>query len=122
MSAEASPDLQTTYRILRQWAQRKLQRTYLDLSLAYSQTATTYFEPTDVWDETLGQIDRRLEKNKLPPISGIVISPYSNQPEYGFWGNCQRTAVDLKNAEARRAEYAVILKEIFAASWPPTLP
>ena len=122
MTADNRPDIQITYRILRQWAQRKLQRTYLDLSLAYSEKGTTYFEPNDTWDETLGEIDRRLEKGKLPPLSGIVISPYTNQPEYGFWGNCQRTAVHLANVEARRQEYAVILREIFAASWPATLP
>ena len=95
----------------------------MDLSLAYSGQATTYFDPNDAtWNDILGQIDRRLEKHKLPPLSGIVVGVNSNQPEYGFWGNCHRTAVHVANAEARRLEYAVILKEIFAAAWPATLP
>jgi hypothetical protein len=118
-----SPNLDDLYVVLRDWAIHGQAKTYTELSHAYKARTGDWFEPHGSWDEPLGELNQRLHGVlQAPALSAVVVKANTREPGGLFW-NC---APNVPPRPARKidrvAEYARILRDVLAYSWPNGLP
>lgn len=118
----AEPDERITYDLLRNIVRDGTTRTYGELSQAYRNQTGVWFEPHGSWDAVLDRLNKRLEAADLPPLSAVIVNQETQEPGGGFWGCCARTRNPPRRAEDRRLEHIMILREVYDAEWPRTLP
>ncbi len=120
MNPVVEPDI--LYEILRQVASQRRQIAYSDLATEYNRRMGTNFGAHGVWDDPLGDLNRRLEAGGHPPLSAVVVFKGRPEPGGGFWGSCSRTSPRPNRPTERLEAYARILGEVHAHRWPATLP
>jgi hypothetical protein len=84
--------------------------------ITYAELSTQY--------RPLGEINARLARRELPPISAVVVLAGEDQvPGGGFWGCCEGVPPRPPDGENRKAVHTQILTKVFDhPRWPLALP
>lgn len=123
MGTQDTPSVEATYKILTGWAKAEQVKTYSDLSREYQMAeGGDLLEPHGTWDRPLGTINLRLARKRLPALSALVVLKDTQEPGGDFWGCAPNVPPRPKSDIDRVAAWAQIVKDVFAAQWPPKLP
>lgn len=114
--------LDTVYSILTDTAKMEIQITYGELSQKYFDREQEWHDPHGSWDEPLGELNRLLHDAGLPPLSSVVVMQETKEPGGGFWESSPNVPRRPAQEIARIAAYSRLLKTVYAATWPDTVP
>jgi hypothetical protein len=117
------PNIDDVYKVLRVWAAAQQIHTYTELSGAYQARTNDWFEPHLSWDAPLGELNQRLyDAIGAPALSALVALKTEQEPGGSFWGCAPNVPARPATDIARLAEWARIVKDVHAYSWPVALP
>lgn len=126
MSTQPPPDLDALYRILVRTARNRTTMSYEDLANAYEEETGVWLHYHGTWDEPLGELNRRLYANRLPPLSAVVTYKQDTGEELipgdGFWGCSPNIPERPRSSDERMLIWSRILNEIYETNWPAELP
>lgn len=117
-----TPTLDDLYAVLRKWAVAKTYGTYSDLSNEYQARTGDKFEPHGSWDAPLGNLNWQLHATGAPALSALVVLKTTGRPGGGFWGCAPNVPPRPKSESARDLEWARIVADVHAYTWPKALP
>jgi hypothetical protein len=121
MATTTRPDLEVLYAILRTVASRHALITYGDLSQSYLAATGVWFEPRGSWDDPLGDLNDRLDRQGLPPLSAVVVLSETREPGGGFW-KCPSVGKRPPGKDERSQRWSGLVKQVHGARWPAALP
>ena len=115
-------DLDEVFDLLKHVARDRTLVTYTQLSERYRDRKGVWHEPHGTWDRPLGEINLRLQKRHLPPLSAVVVLGGEMEPGGGFWGFAG-VPPRPRDSLQRRQVHSEILNQVYASrKWPSRLP
>ncbi len=87
---------------------------YGDLSNQYAQATGDYIDPHMGWSEPLLEVLKWCRKNKLPPLSALVVNE-DGMPGSGFWGQ------EGLPPKPSLTDWVTMCRNIYVANWPATM-